>query len=297
LAAVRAKGCTSVHIGGGEPLLFPEDLGEVLDAAREAGVGIDYVETNGAWWRDHGEATEILGTLKARGLQALLLSVSPFHNEHIPLSKTKGVLQAAKTAGVQVIPWVADFFADLEQFDPQRSHGLEEYEEHFGAGYLRRVLGRYWIHFGGRALDTFRPLFPGKSVEELLASSGDCSRELKDTSHFHVDPFGSYIPGLCTGLAVDCRDLEAPLPEARYPLLNILHREGVAGLFRLARAEHGYAPRRERFLNACDLCTDIRDHLAGQGFTASQELAPEGFYVRCAGRKADIQKRGEQGLV
>ena len=39
-------GCPSVHIGGGEPLLRPDKLQAVLEAASDCGVGIDYVETN-----------------------------------------------------------------------------------------------------------------------------------------------------------------------------------------------------------------------------------------------------------
>ena len=39
-------GCPSVHIGGGEPLLRPDKLQAVLEAASDCGVGIDYVEIN-----------------------------------------------------------------------------------------------------------------------------------------------------------------------------------------------------------------------------------------------------------
>jgi hypothetical protein len=35
-----------VHIGGGEPLLKPDQLGRVLEIADETGIRVDYVETN-----------------------------------------------------------------------------------------------------------------------------------------------------------------------------------------------------------------------------------------------------------
>jgi MoaA/NifB/PqqE/SkfB family radical SAM enzyme len=84
LRAVKSLGCTAVHIGGGEPLLRPEALGEVLDAARRAGVSVDYVETNAAWFTGAESARELLAPLGEKGLRTLLVSISPFHNEHIP---------------------------------------------------------------------------------------------------------------------------------------------------------------------------------------------------------------------
>jgi MoaA/NifB/PqqE/SkfB family radical SAM enzyme len=38
---IRDLGCTSVHIGGGEPLLRPKRLFSVLAAARDSRLGID----------------------------------------------------------------------------------------------------------------------------------------------------------------------------------------------------------------------------------------------------------------
>ena len=156
--AVKSLGCSAVHIGGGEPLLRPEELSAVLAAAHRAGVSIDYVETNCSWFRNPESAEALLADLRLKGLHTLLVSISPFHNEHIPFARTRGVMDAARSAGVGVFPWVADFITDLGAFDSARSHSLSEYEERFGEGYLRDIPGRYWIHMGGRALETFRPI-------------------------------------------------------------------------------------------------------------------------------------------
>ena len=51
LQAVRSLGCRAVHIGGGEPLLRPEALAEVLKVAAKLGVAVAYVETNASWLR------------------------------------------------------------------------------------------------------------------------------------------------------------------------------------------------------------------------------------------------------
>ena len=278
LRTVRKAGCPAVHIGGGEPFLDPEGLGRVLRRMPEAGVGLEYVETNGSWYRNEESAVALLNELRSQGLHTLLLSVSPFHNERIPASRITGALQAARRAGVSVIPWVDGFFRDLAAFAPDRPHSLQEYMDHFGRDYPMQILRRYWIHFGGRALETFRPLLPGQSPERILKEAGDCSRDLQNTGHFHVDLYGSYIPGLCSGLAIDAEDLGRPLSEEKYPLLTALHRCGVAGLKELAEKDMGYIPQRESYLNACDLCTEIRAFLVRSGSTAWAELSPREFY-------------------
>ncbi|MBT8370325.1 MAG: radical SAM protein, partial [Deltaproteobacteria bacterium] len=51
LQTVRSLGCRSVHIGGGEPLLRPDSLGDVLETAAEQGVSVEYVETNSSWFK------------------------------------------------------------------------------------------------------------------------------------------------------------------------------------------------------------------------------------------------------
>jgi len=276
---VRAMGCGSMHIGGGEPLLHPEGLAHVLERMRRTGMGLDYVETNASWFRDEESSAAMLKDLREQGLHSLLLSISPFHNERIPADRIGGALEAARKADIGVIPWVADFWRDLAQFDGERPHSLQEYRERFGEDYPLQILRRYWIHFGGRALETFRPYLPGKSPEELLAEKSVCSRELLSTGHFHIDLYGSYIPGLCSGLAIDMRDLGHSLAQEKYPLITTLFQNGVAGLMEIAERDWGYTPRKSTYLNACDLCTEIRSFLMQSGYLDSWELRPSEFYA------------------
>lgn len=124
LKKIRSLRCRSVHIGGGEPLLRPEKLITVLEVASEVGVAIEYVETNSSWYKDKESAETLLARLRAKGLNTLLVSISPFHNEQIPFSSVQGVIEAAKRAGVGIFPWIDDFIPDLSSFDPARPHSL-----------------------------------------------------------------------------------------------------------------------------------------------------------------------------
>lgn len=273
-------GCRAVHIGGGEPLIDPEKLFPVLNAARKTGVGIDYVETNSGWFTDANQADALLNRLREAGVHTLLVSISPFHNAYIPYSRVQGVIDACRRTGMNIFPWVNAFVRDLTRLDQSRAHAMEEFAAVFGSDYLERIPNQYWIHLGGRALETFRPVYPLQPVEEIVKNSPlSCARALADTSHFHIDLYGSYVPGLCSGLAIDMEDLGGPLPPGKYPHLDCLTTTGIRGLLDWAKATHGYQPQKEAYVNHCDLCTDIRLFLLQANGNAFPELSPREFYL------------------
>jgi hypothetical protein len=277
---IRSLGCHSVHIGGGEPLLNLPKLIEVLEVTRSVGMGIDYVETNSAWFKDPEQAAGVLERLLAAGAHTLLISISPFHNAAIPFDRVLGVINACRRTGMQVFPWVNAFVRDLSRLDQSCTHTMVEFEEAFGPDYLKRIPDRYWIHLGGRALSTFRSVYPTRPVAQILEHSPlSCARALGDTSHFHVDLYGNYIPGLCAGLAITVDDLGRSLDADHYPLLDRLTANGIRGLYNHAANEHGYVPQRSAFINHCDLCTDIRLFLIQKEDVSFNELNPAGHYA------------------
>jgi hypothetical protein len=280
LAKALALGATSMHVGGGEPLADPLGLAGVLAAAAETGLGIDYVETSGSWFTDMDEAVELLTELRGMGLASLLVSISPMHNAFIPLRQTLGTLAAARTAGLTVFPWQEHFLADLRVFDPDTTHPFRAYLDRFGPEYPADILRRTWMHLGGRAFELFAPVLGRRPVATILAAaSADCRAELTDTSHFHMDLYGDYVPGLCSGLAFRIQDLGAALDPESYPILTTLATEGIRGLYDYAATIEGYEARLEGYVNKCELCQDIRRHLSERGWFESTELAPPEFYA------------------
>ena len=278
---IKSLGCDAVHIGGGEPLLRPDALMAVLDAAARTGMQIDYVETNSSWYRDSDSTAQVLARLKKHGLHTLLISISPFHNEHIPFAKVTRVMTAARRTGIRLFPWIDGFVPDLTALDPRQTHSLSELETHWGPDYLLQVLRRYWVHLGGRALNTFRNVLPEKSLTQVQDEGGSsCAAELSDTRHFHLDLFGNYIPGLCAGLAISREDLGYPLGDNTYPLLRRLYTQGIRGFYQWARDHYDFQPARRGYINKCDLCTEIRTHLVQLAAEEFTELRPLEFYFR-----------------
>ncbi|MBS3772533.1 MAG: 4Fe-4S cluster-binding domain-containing protein [Bacteroidales bacterium] len=272
---ILSLGCGAIHIGGGEPMLNISGLLNVADEAKAMGMGIHYVETNASWYKNEEQAVKILETLRKHGITNLLISMSPFHNEHIPFYKVKGAINACKKTGIQPLPWIMDFYSDMDAFDDQKRHLLEEYEETFGADYLWNIPRRYWTHLGGRAVFTYKDIFPLQPLERILANP-PCD-ELEDTSHFHIDLYGNYIPGLCSGLAIRMEDMGEPLDENQYPFITMLYNEGIQAFFHHVRKEYGFSPQKE-YLNKCHLCNDIRLFLFREKQLDSHELKPDGYY-------------------
>ncbi len=283
----KSFGADALHIGGGEPMLALEKLELVLEAAEESGITIDYVETNSSWFKDEKSACEILESLHDKGLNTLLISISPFHVEYIPFFKVVGVMKACEMVGISIFPWIESFIHDLMKFDTKRPIKFEKLVEKFGDSYLSKIKQKYWIHSGGRAINTFRSTYIKKSAEQIIDEvPSSCARELSDTSHFHMDLYQIYIPGLCAGLSIELKDIGQPVTGSsgingingdQYPIINCLVNDGIKGLYKFAKEKINYYPIRKAYSHKCDLCNEIRMSLYQQGL-GNSELKPDGYY-------------------
>jgi hypothetical protein len=274
---VSRQGCRVMHIGGGEPFLRPDALYQVLESAEDAGIHIEYVETNSSWYHGRDRAASILGEIKARGVDTLLLSISPFHNAHIPFGKVSGLMQACAANGVGVFPWTAAMLPEIEAMEPDTIHSLDEYRERYGEGFVLDAMQRYGVVPGGTALKTLAAMAPKRSLDAVLSDAPPCSR-LLSTTHFHVDLYENYVPCLCPGLSIALDDLGTDLDYGRYPLLHVLVETGVRGLLDVAVAEYGFEPAPEGYVHGCELCHTIRASLVQDGGRHLAELQPAAFY-------------------
>lgn len=276
LRKIKALGCHTVHVGGGEPMLNIPCLKKFINTANSEGIGIEYIETNSSWYKDEKSCIELLQELKSIGIHTLLISISPFHNEYIPFYKVKGVMSACRKAGVSIFPWVREFAPQLDALDDQIPHSLEEYKGVFGEDYMLQITSKYNLNYRGRAMLTYKDIYLHQRLEHILEKSKGCD-ELSGVSHFHFDLFGNYVPGLCSGFGINVDDLGGDIDCHKYPFINLLYSEGIKGFLKMAQEEYGFEPR-ETYLSKCHLCFDIRSYLVREKRIDTAELKPTEHY-------------------
>jgi hypothetical protein len=270
-----------VHLTGGEPFLHFPLLLEGVHLATELGIS-SYVETSASWCTDETDAVERFARLQEAGLQAVLISCSPFHAEKIPPARTLRAARAAlKVFGSErVIVYLPDFLEIVQLFDVEHPTPLSCYEEKFGVEGARRILWQgYGIISGGRSGYQLGHLVPRYPAEAF--AQADCAADILYAHHSHLDLYGNFISGFCGGLTIgDWHDLPQILADfqaSRYPsLIEVLVERGPYGLFEMAQERYGYEPLPDGYAGKCHLCVDVRRHLVEEG--NFEELHPRGFY-------------------
>ncbi|HHY82973.1 MAG TPA: radical SAM protein [Clostridiales bacterium] len=273
---LKSMGCHYVHIGGGEPLLKPDKILDVLDAARKNNIEIEYIETNSSWFRDEASANAVLKELKDHGVNTLLISIDPFHNEYIPFWKVKALIKACSKAEMNVFPWLMEFWDDIDAMDDKKLHSIDEYKQLFGPAYQLQLLKRYGLNLKGRALKTYKPMMKKQSYEQIMNESKSCQL-LSGIYHFHVDLYGNFIPQSCPGFSIPLRELVRGADPGKYRIFDSLESAGIRSFAELAAKEYGYKPK-EEYAGRCDLCYDMRNYLVLELGLDLPDLKPENHY-------------------
>ena len=87
---------------GGEPLLYPDSVYEIIREAKECGVPNRQVITNGYFAVNTDKIRQVAENLAECGVNELLLSVDAFHQETIPLDTVKIFAEEAKRCGIPI---------------------------------------------------------------------------------------------------------------------------------------------------------------------------------------------------
>jgi hypothetical protein len=270
-----------VHLTGGEPFLYADLLLEGARMAAELGITA-YVETNGSWCTDEGEAVARFTALRKAGLQFVLVSCSPFHAESIPPQRTLRTIRAALDAfgSQRVIVYLSQFLDVIQYFGLERPTPLSRYEEEFGRMEAARILWQgYGLISGGRSGYRLGHLVLSRPAEAFVQTN--CASEILYAPHSHFDLYGNYIQSFCGGLTVggwhDLPQVRTAYAAGRYPpLIEILIERGPYGLFELAQERFGYGSQPNGYVGKCHLCVDVRRYLVEAGDFV--ELQPQGFY-------------------
>ena len=239
------------------------------------------METNAGWCVDEADALDKFRQLRDIGVPAILVSCSPFHAEHIHLSRIATAVRAGYYGfGPNgVIIWVPDFYRRLSQIATDRVIPLDEYVTSVGKdGACQALQTGYSLISGGRVGYQLAEFFDLQSAE--VCREDRCRLELLESGHAHFDPYGNLIPSFCSGLSLgDGRDLMGFMQGFdldRLPLVKMLVESGPYALCKYAVKEWDYQPL-SGYVGKCHLCVDIRRWIQ-QHTNQFTELAPARFY-------------------
>ena len=87
---------------GGEPLIYPYAVCEIMSVAKELNIPKRQIITNGYFTKSLEKITEVASQLALCGVNDLLLSVDAFHQEAIPLEVVKIFAEEVKNAGIPI---------------------------------------------------------------------------------------------------------------------------------------------------------------------------------------------------
>jgi hypothetical protein len=271
-ATLRRGNIGSVHIGGGEPFLDFQGLVTAIAELKQAGIDLDYVETNAFWVQDTSRSLEYVRTLKDLGAGALCISLDPYHTEYVPYGLPLTLAQLCNTAGLDYFLWKQQFLRPLLGLESTSVHSREELEKHLRPDYISATARDYGLRIGGRAVNIEEEYGPSWPLEKILHKAPPCP-DLLSTGHFHVDLEGWFIPPGCTGLRLPLAEAVDGIPPGKYPLFEALYEGGVAALLDLA-AEWGFVPE-QSYPSRCNLCFHIRAFLSGLSPSAKTPSAKD----------------------
>ncbi len=142
MAAAQIRG---ISFTAGEPLLYVDDLSELIGLCRQHGI-YTRVVTSGFWAKTPDLADRYVPVLKEHGLSQLRISFSRWHQKNIPRENIRNAAQCCKKHGLDYfISFVTDFSSEDD--------ALEEY--------LRESKLRFFpepVIFSGRAQSFDRPV-------------------------------------------------------------------------------------------------------------------------------------------
>lgn len=271
-----------IHLAGGEPFLNFDLTLRAVELCIEHGIPLHYVETNAGWCENDELTVYQMSALRDSGLPAILISVSPFHNEFIPFERTNRAIEIAREiyGHYNVLVYTGYFYQQLQDYNPLQTVPFNRYLNTIGnAAAAQSFIEHYGLLPSGRAATRLNFLFQKQPADAFF--NNNCFAEFTNPEHIHIDPYGNYIASFCSGISLgnahhlgaifEGIDLETK------PILEILATSGMQGLLKLAQDQFDFHIAEEGYIAKCHLCQDIRAHIV-QRTDQFDELSPVEFY-------------------
>ena len=255
----------AIHIAGGEPFLFWDDLLEICVRAEKAGCSPHFIESNAFWAVDDAIARERLSRLHDVGVRGMLFSADPYHLAHMP---PENVIRARAIAW-EIFGKENVLCRNVPDDEIRQFAAIAKDREAF-AGYVRAAPPK----IVGNAAFQLAPFLPYLPIAELPTQCGwgpdvdqgaGCAIAFDPERMWevHIDPYGN-IQTNCGVILGDAKKTSVPELFARglrsvNPMTEILVDEGPWGLLDYARSEG--CPEITHAVQKCHLCFLVRSYL------------------------------------
>lgn len=266
-----------LHFTGGEPFLNFKLLLKAVEIAHACEIPSLFVETNAFWCKDEKSTKDRLERLKNAGLNGIMISVNPFYAEFIPFAYTQRCVDMSTSVfGPNVMIYQWEYFHLFRDLGLTGRVTLEELAERTQHEDLPRHTEMFLM---GRATQSLRAFLPAYPAHAFFRAP--CRPPFLRNWHNHFDNYGNLVPGYCGGLSLGSwfhlnEILEHGIDLSERPVLAKIIDNDFEGLFGLA-VKSGYLASEQGYVSKCDLCLDLRRHLARVG--SYSELSPREFYA------------------
>lgn len=250
----------SVMTFGGEPLLFPEIVCSIHKEATKTGIPVRQVISNGYWSDDIGKIRRIASNLAECGVNDMHISVDAFHQEHIPLTLVRKVVESCLEVGIEdtvLNPcWVIS--RDDDNMYNQKTRAiLKELDDL----HVRVSRGNV-LEPDGLALINLREFLPQREI----MPTGECgdapyTEPLTALTSISVKPDGRIA--VCNDLYIgnthrnDILDILMDYDPFKIPEMKAIIEKGMKGLVNWVKKE-GVIPNQDGYYSVCHMCIDLR---------------------------------------
>jgi organic radical activating enzyme len=262
----KALGTEIVCITGGEPMLYPRLVKEIVSECNRLSIPETWLFTNGFWAKNSSRTRTITEDLKKRGLTKVFLSVDDFHQRYVPIEFIKNATEASLKADLEVC--IDARFIGQPDEDNRYNTATRSLLEFLGSLLSSIEITRGQPLFVGRAAESLSKHVRKKPTSEILDEKCPGAWPgglLKSPLGVDVDEFGfvTICPGLSIGnaYATSLRDTLEKYDYQNLPVISALSNNGMEGLMDLASI-NGFVPENV-YVNGCHFCYEARKFLRG----------------------------------
>ena len=267
----------SVMTFGGEPLLHPDVVYAIHKEAKERGIPVREVLTNGFWSTKPEQIRRIAGSLAESGVNDVSISVDCFHQEFVPLKIVEEAAASLVEAGIERVSWNPCWVVSKNHDNEynRRTKSILKRLCHLNVeeseGNILQPEGKAQSY-----LAEFLP--PRTSLPKEKCGEIPYTEALDSVKAISIEPDGRVA--VCKNFYVgnafqkDITSILRDYDPFKIPEGKAILQKGIQGLAEWAEKK-GIRKKAEGYYTTCHMCTDIRERVAKHALGGHFVMEPE----------------------